>query len=89
MVIRSFLCPPGLNHEMLFLMAKKFESLPSTKDKNCVLSCDEMDLYKKWSYDQRLKRLFPPHKVTLNKYVIKITIFLSLFRKSKSANYED
>ena len=87
--IRSFLCPPGLNHEMLFLMAKKFESLPSTKDKNCVLSCDEMDLYKKWSYDQRLKRLFPPHKVTMNKYVFKITILLSLFRKSKSANYED
>ena len=87
--IKSFLCPPGLNTEMLFLMEKKFESLSCPEDKNCVLSCDEMDLYKKWSYDQRLKRLFPPHKVTLNKYVIKITIFLSLFRKSKSANYED
>ena len=63
--IKGFKCPPGLNHEMLFLMEKKFDSLPCPEDKNCVLSCDEMDLNKKWSYDQRLKRLFPPHKVTM------------------------
>ena len=87
--IKGFKCPPGLNPEMLFLMEKKFDSLSCPEDKNCVLSCDEMDLNKKWSYDQRLKRLFPPHKVTMNKYVFKITISLSLFRKSKSANYED
>ena len=87
--IKGFKCPPGLNHEMLFLMEKKFDSLSCPEDKNCVLSCDEMDLNKKWSYDQRLKRLFPPHKVTMNKYVFKITISLSLFRKSKSASYED
>ena len=87
--IKGFKCPPGLNLEMLFLMEKKFDSLSCPEDKNCVLSCDEMDLNKKWSYDQRLKRLFPPHKVTMNKYVFKITISLSLFRKSKSASYED
>ena len=63
--IKGFKCPPGLNPEMLFLMEKKFDSLPCPEDKNCVLSCDEMDLNKKWSYDQRLKRLFPPHKVTM------------------------
>ena len=63
--IQGFKCPPGLNPEMLFLMEKKFDSLPCPEDKNCVLSCDEMDLNKKWSYDQRLKRLFPPHKVTM------------------------
>ena len=45
--IKSFLCPPGLNTEMLFLMEKKFESLSCPEDKNCVLSCDEMDLNKK------------------------------------------
>ena len=65
------------------------ESLSCPEDKNCVLSCDEMDLNKKWPYDQRLKSLFHPRKVTLNKYVFKITILLSLFRKSKSVNYED
>ena len=48
-----------------------------------------MDLNKKWSYDQRLKRLLPHHKVTMNKYVFKITILLFLFRKSKSVNYEE
>ena len=63
--IQGFKCPPGLNPEMLFLMEKKFDSLSCPEDKNCVLSCDEMDLNKKWSYDQRLKRLFPPHKVTM------------------------
>ena len=68
--LEKFKCPPGLNPQV-FRLFRLFLCELEPEDRICVLLEDEMKLESRISWCPRLRRLFPPHKVS--KTVVKLS----------------
>ena len=80
----SFVCPPGKNDELLKLLKAKVEEEGGKT--SVIISFDEMEIHREASYSQKLRHLFPPHKVypifyqwTLLRFSHQYSIFRNLW----------
>ena len=75
----SFVCPPGDNKELLKLLKSKVDEEGGKT--SVIISFDEMEIHKEASYSQKLRYLFPPHKVCPKFYHLIILTVSHQFQK--------